>query len=117
MPYQPLKDFVIRRGGMRLAMHGGVRDRLVEMAVEEFPIDAPDDQKVEVLAARLRLRAREQYGSVIAMLLIGVLVQLITKLIVEWWKKNHSHKVLIYGWKRNAKKNSDVPPAVGHEEA
>ena len=114
--YQPLKEYVIRHGGVRLSMHGGVRDRLVEMAVEEFPIDAPDERKVEVLVARLRRRASDQYGSILAMLLIGVLVNLVSRVIVEWWKRNHSHKVLMYGWQRNAQKNPDVPPAVGEAE-
>lgn len=114
--YSTLKQYVSRTGGMRLAMHGAVRDQLVEMAVEEFPFDAPDDKRVEVLAARLRLRAREQYGSVVIVLLVSVLANLIAKLVVEWWRKNHSHKVLMYGWHKNAKANPNLPPAVGSEE-
>ena len=93
---------------MRLAIHGDLRDQLVEMAVQEFPFDAPDDKKAEVLAARLKRRAREQYGSVIAMILIGILVNLITKAIIEWWKKNHSHRVLMYGWYAEANPNLEA---------
>lgn len=114
--YKTLKDYVSRTGGMRMSMHGQLRDQLVEMAVEEFPFDAPDDRRVEVLAARLRVRARERYGSVVVMILVSVLANLIAKLIVEWWKKHHSHKVLMYGWHKYAKANSDVPPAVDTEE-
>jgi len=115
--YKALKDYVSRTGGMRLAMHGQLRDQLVEMAVEEFPFDAPDDRRVEVLSARLRIRARERYGSVLIMLLVSVLANLIARLVIEWWKKHHSHKILMYGWSRNAKANRNLPPAVDSEEA
>ena len=101
--YRPLKTFVARKGGIRLAMHGGLRDQLVEMAVAEFPLDADDDKKLEVLAARLKQRCRQQYGSVVAMILIGVLINLISRIVVEWWKNHHSHRVLMYGWQRAAK--------------
>jgi len=100
--YRSLKDFVARKGGLRLAMHGGLRDQLVELAVAEFPYDAPEDRMVEVLAARLKQRCRKQYGSIMGMILIGVIVNLLSQLIVEWWRKNHSHKVLMYGWQRSA---------------
>lgn len=107
--YRPLKDYVAREGGIRLAMHGGLRDQLVEMAVEEFPVDAPADKVEEVLAARLRLRVKEKYGSVILAILIQVAVNMIVKLVVEWWRKRHPHKVLMEGWRAQA--NSDLPPA------
>jgi hypothetical protein len=82
----------------------------VEWAVEEFPVDAPAERMEEVLAARLRIRARDKYGSVIAAILISVLAQLIVKAIIAWWKKNHAHKVLMYGWQEQsrAQKNPDV---------
>lgn len=115
--YKTLKDYVSRAGGMRLAMHGTLRDQLVEMAVEEFPFDAPDEKRVEVLAARLRVRARERYGSVIAMILVSVIANLIAKLIVEWWRKHHSHKVLMYGWHKNAQARPNLPPPLDSEEA
>jgi hypothetical protein len=115
--YKALKDFVARSGGVRLAMHGQLRDQLVEMAVEEFPFDAPDERRVEVLAARLRIRARERYGSVVIMLLVSVLANLIAKLVIEWWKKHHSHKVLMYGWHKYAQASRNLPPAVDSEEA
>lgn len=114
--YKTLKDYVSRAGGMRLAMHGTLRDQLVEIAVEEFPFDAPDDRRVEVLANRLRVRAREKYGSFVVMMIVSVLANLIAKMIVEWWRKHHSHKVLMYGWHKNAQARSNLPPAVDSEE-
>ena len=115
--HKPLKEYVARAGGMRLSMHQTLRDQLVDMAVEEFPFDAPDDKRAEVLAARLRVRARDKYGSILAMILVSVLANLIAKLIVEWWRKHHANKVLMYAWHRSAKNNSNVPPADGTAEA
>lgn len=108
--YAPLREFVSRQGGIRASMHGPLRDQLVDWCVEEFPADAPPDRMEEVLMARIRLRARERYSSVIAALLISVLAQLIVRLVIEWWRRNRSHKVLMYGWQRAAK-NSHLPPA------
>ena len=98
MQYRPLKDFVARKGGTRLAMHGGIRDRLVDMAVEEFPVDAPPDLKEEVLRARMRVRVRKEYGSIIATILIGVMINVIVRIVTEWWFSRTTHRVLIQGW-------------------
>lgn len=101
--YQPLKTFVAASGGRRLAFHRGIRDRLVEMAVEEFPLDADPERMREVLDARMRVRIRDEYGSVIAMLLISVLANIIARAVIEWWKKRHSHAVLMHGWQEQAR--------------
>lgn len=109
MQYRALKDFVARKGGARLSMHSGIRDRLVDMAVEEFPFDAPFDRKEEVLRARLRIRVRQEYNSVVATILIGVLINVIVKLVTEWWLSRNSHRVLMEGW-RHALAAARVPP-------
>ena len=98
MQYRPLKDYVARHGGARLAMHAGIRERLVDMAVEEFPIDAPVDQKEEVLRARMRIRVRKEYGSIIATILIGVMINVIVRIVTEWWFSRNSHRLLMGGW-------------------
>jgi len=80
-----------------------MRDQLIEWAVEEFPLDGQPERMAEVLTARLRLRAKEKYGSVIAAILISVLAQLIVKAVIAWWRKNHSHQVLMRGWQEQSK--------------
>jgi len=109
--YEPLKNYVAKAGGIRLATHPSLRDQLVEWAVEDFPSDAPPERMQEVLSARLRLRARDKYGSVIAAILISVLAQLIVRAIIAWWNKRHAHRVLMYGWQEQARaeKNPDLP--------
>lgn len=107
--YTPLKQFVAQKGGLRLSVQHRLRDRLVDWAVEDFPLDADDEHGEQVLAARLRLRVRQQYGgSLVAMALVSIIANLIARLVWEWWKKRHSHRVLLHGWSQRAKENPDV---------
>jgi hypothetical protein len=109
--YGPLKRFVEKRGGVRVSMHPRLRDRIVEIAVEEFPADAEPVHVEEVLKARVNRRVKQKYGSIMAMIMIGVLVNIIVKLIVEWWFSRVSHRVLMQGWHQNAVEATIVPPA------
>lgn len=101
--YRPLKDYVARRGGIRLAMHARLRDQLVEAAVADWPIGCDADKVDDVVMARLRLRVRQQYGSLMAMLLISVVANIVGRLVLEWWRKRHSHRVLLEGWSAQAR--------------
>lgn len=104
MKYRPLKDFVAKHGGLRLSMHPRLREQLVDMAVEEFPFDASDAAAVEVLTARLTVRARKQYGSILVLVFITAAGAIVAKLIWEWLRKRHAHRVLLMGWQEAAKK-------------
>jgi hypothetical protein len=106
--YQTLKNFVAESSPARVSMHGGLRDRLVEMAVEEWPADAPPSRRAEVLKARMNRRVRGEYGSIIATFVLSILVQLIVNAIVRWVEKRHANEVLIAGWCRDAQ----TPPAL-----
>jgi len=108
VPYEPLKKYVCREGGIRLSMHGPVRDKLVEWAVEEFPADAPEDKLAEVLTARLRVRARQKYGSIFLAIVLGVLIQLVVNAIVRWIESRRSNRALIVAWSASAKTPEDV---------
>lgn len=101
--YRPLKTFVAKRGGVRLAFHGGLRDRLVDMIVAEWPENCPNERIEEVVRARVARRVRDEYGSVIAMFLIGVLANAIIKIVIEWWLARNSHRVLMEGWRAQAR--------------
>lgn len=96
--YRPLKDYVARRGGVRLAMHARLRDQLVEAAVTDWPIGCDADKVDDVVMARLRLRVRQKYGSIMAMLLISVIANIVGRLVLEWWRERQSHRVLMSGW-------------------
>lgn len=100
--YAPLRDFVSRKGGIRLASHSRLRDRLIDMAVEEWPETCDADRLVEVLKARMSIRVRQEYGSIFAMFIISVLVNAIAKIVVDWWWSRDSHRVLMIGWHRSA---------------
>ena len=106
--YSPLKKYVCREGGVRLSMHGPLRDKFVEWAVEEFPVDAPEDKVAEVLTARLRIRAREKYGSVLLAIVMGVVIQLVVNAIVRWIESRRANRALMIAWATRAKAPEDV---------
>lgn len=105
--YRPLKSFVATRGGLRLAMRASLRDRIVEQIVEGWPVDCAPDRLEEVVRAKVSVRLRQQYGSVVAMFLLSILAQVIIKLVIEWWFSRQSHRVLMVGW-ASAAQNPNV---------
>jgi hypothetical protein len=100
--YKPLKKYIAAHGGPTLRMHGKMLDRLTHAVVEEWPVGCPIDRIEEVVVARMRVRLRAQYGSVIAMFLIGVLVNALVRIIIDWWLARESHKILMAGWAQQA---------------
>ena len=104
--YRPLKDYVARRGGLRISLHGGLRDQIVEAIVSDWPEDCPVEMVEEVVRARVSRRVRKRYGSVIAMLLLSAFINMIVKLALEWWFERRSHRVLMEGWRKSAQESS-----------
>jgi hypothetical protein len=98
---KPLKSWVRKRGGVRLASHAKFRDQIVEWAVESWPEDTT--RLEETLKARLAIRTKEKYGSVLAAFLVPVLVNLIVHLIVKWWESRRENKLLMDKWVADAK--------------
>lgn len=96
--YRPLKDFVRRRGGLRLSMHWGLRDRIVDEIVAGWPTDCPVERVEEVVRARISVKVRQKYGSVIAVFLLSAFINVIVKLVIEWWLNRNAHRVLMRGW-------------------
>jgi hypothetical protein len=100
--YGSLKVFVSRKGGLRLAMHAPLRDRLVELVVQEWPVGCDPANIPEVVEARVRLRLREQYSSAIAIFFLTVFLQLVIKIVLEWWFNRQANRVLMAGWATTA---------------
>lgn len=106
--YRPLKDYVARRGGFRLAMHGGLRDQVVEQIVADWPTDCPIERVEEVVRARIRLKVRQKYGSVLGMIVLSAVINVIVRLVIEWWFERNSHRVLMAGWSKVAQANPNL---------
>ena len=107
--YGSLKSFVRERGGRRLRLHPRKHvDRLVEIGVEEF---WPECDRAG-LAARMSNRVKQEYGFVLSSILIGVLVQFLAQLLIDWWRRRRSNQVLMAAWSYAAK-NPDVSPKGG----
>lgn len=103
--YRPLMTYVARKGGLRLAMHGGLRDQIVQAIVADWPSDCPIERIEEVVRARMAVRLRKRYGSVLATLLLSAFVNVIIRLVLDWWFERRSHRVLMDGWRAHAQAN------------
>ncbi|NBT14411.1 MAG: hypothetical protein EBS56_12665 [Planctomycetia bacterium] len=106
--YHTLKSFIARKADMRLAMHGRLRDLLTDIIVEEWPVGCKPEHLEQVLRAKVCLRVRKSYGSVVGMFLISVMVNALVRIVVEWWFAREAHRVLMVGWSKNAAQNPDV---------
>lgn len=98
--YRPLKSYIESKGDSRLRLHSALRDRIVDAIVCEWPVGCPVDRIEEVLAARMMVRLRAQYGSVSAKLMMAVTVGHVIKLTCDWWYAKRSHRELMDGWTR-----------------
>ena len=112
MQYPALKKYVLQNGGPRVAFRRDAAMKIVDELVEEWPESCHPAHIAEVMQAKMAIRTRRKYGTgILAMFVISVLVNHIVRLVVEWWLKRNSHKVLMEGWSRRAKEAQDVPPA------
>jgi len=113
--HRPLKAYVARKGGYRLACRARLRDQVVDQIVADWPVDCPIESMDVVVRARAAIRVKNRYGTgVVAMLLLSAFINVIVKLVMEWWFERDSHRVLMRGWamkaQRNAAQNPDVSP-------
>lgn len=104
--YAALKLFVRREGALRLNAFGPqskFRDQVIDWAIAEWPDEVDPARLEEVLRARLAIRTREKYGSVLAAFLIPVLVNVIAHLIVKWWESRKDNRAKLAVWVASAK--------------
>lgn len=83
---ESMSEFVASRGGRRLWGNRRFARRCCEWVAEENPATL-DRQTVEEI---IRRRAGQEYGSVLAAILLPLLLNLISGLIVEWWRRRNA---------------------------
>lgn len=96
--YRPLNEYAAPR--FRLAPQG-LRDELIAMAVDEFP-DMPRASRDEIVSAlqeNMRRTVKRRYGSLLATFLIGLVINVIARIVVDWWFDHDGHKTLMKCWK------------------
>jgi hypothetical protein len=104
--YSTLKEYVAESCGARGRVHAGLRDRLVTIGVEEFPVDMGCDARgLEVLQARMRRRVKEEYGSILAILIISVIANLVARAIWQWWIDRRANRAIMMVWQADARKS------------
>ena len=96
--YAPLKKFVAKRGGVRLAVRPKIRDELVEFCVDNWP----DDNSEKTMRVKAGNFLRQKYGSILASILIALLVRVIVTLIIEWWTSREENRAAWRVWRTYA---------------
>lgn len=89
---ESLTAFVAERGGSRLIGRRRLARRCCEWVVEENPA-VVDAATVREIISR---RAGEEYGSVLAAILLPLLLNLISGLIVEWWRRRNGDWLTVF---------------------
>lgn len=103
----PFRDNIVEDAWQRLpaskVLLGRARvRRLVEAAVRDWPMyqlgqcQSTDDREQLVTAYAKKL-ARDQYGSLMAILMIG-LVTAVVRVLLEWWLLSSSNRVKLTRW-------------------
>lgn len=101
MQYSPLTDFCEKRSRWFRWSPLGIRRRLINGIVADWPEGVTDTQRVaEVLQARGRSRL-QQHGSIWVVILGGLLSELI-RLAIEWWLARSENRWQMRGWCRDA---------------
>ena len=90
--YGSLDAYVVRHGGP-LVFSAGVtrRRRMLRMIIEEWPPVCPADRVPKVLSQRVNTRIKQEYGSVVLIILAQMLASMLVKLVIEWWLANHDN--------------------------
>lgn len=111
--YRPLKAYVARRGGYRLACRSRLRDQIVDQIVSDWPVDCPVEAIDNVVRAKAAIRVKNKYGTgIVATLLLSAFINVIVRLVMEWWFDRDSHRVLMRGWAMKAQQNATQNPHV-----
>lgn len=90
-------------------------DDIVTMSIENAPLEqivaAGGDQSVvlkvweaDVKRSYCLICGDEVTFGPLFWILIGPIVQLVLKKLLEWWFESHSHRVMLVGWKRELTK-------------
>jgi|AACY02.2.fsa_nt_gi hypothetical protein len=103
MPYSSLTKYCEARSRIPCRPRR-VRDRIIAGIVADWPEGVTDAAAImQVLRDRGRQRARQEYGSLL-LLIIGPLIAELIRLAIQWWLENRDHRRLLSEW--NAKANS-----------
>jgi hypothetical protein len=73
-------------------------DEIVEMIVLDWPGDVPDLRSQ--ISSRLKVRMKQKYGSVLAMLLFYAVAQFAIRAIIDWWFESRRNRESMSEWHR-----------------
>lgn len=92
-----LEDRFSRKSKARFFGHR-IRRRLMRLAVATAPVGYRGADIAEVWKADLKAAAKEEYGSVILIILLPVIMELV-KMLIIWWLERKENEEIMAVWK------------------
>lgn len=105
MRYQELREYIVERGDIRVSTNRGLRDKVINWIVEDWPVGRREDELAEALMHAMAIRLRERYNSVILTFLLYVVVSQLVKLAIDWFLERLENRQLMMQYHAQASGN------------
>lgn len=105
MKYAELHEYIIVNGDIRLSVNRPLRDKIINMVVEEWPVGCREDELAQVLMDRIAGRLAGQYASVILTFILYILVSQVVQLAIEWFLERLANRELMMQYHAQASGN------------
>jgi len=99
MSISRLQEHVWESLGARRSLAGRARVyRITRRIVARWP---DDGEGTEVSTKAVKAEEQKEYGmGIILSLILGSLIQAVVNILVQWWTKNHTNRLLMAGYKK-----------------
>lgn len=105
MRYHELREYIVEHGDIRVSTHRGLRDKIINWIVEDWPVGSREDELAEVLMHAMAIRLRGKYNSVILTFLLYVVVSQLVKLAIDWFLERLENRQLMMQYHAQASGN------------
>ena len=105
MKYQELREYIDKHGDIRVSTHRGLRDKVINWIVEDWPVGSREDELASILMQSMAIRLREKYNSVILTFLLYVVVSQLVKLAIDWFLERLENRQLMMRYHAQASGN------------
>ena len=105
MRYQELREYIVKHGDIRVSTHRGLRDKIINWIVEDWPVGSREDELAGILMQSMAIRLREKYNSVILTFLLYVVVSQLVKLAIDWFLERLENRQLMMQYHAQASGN------------
>ncbi|MGA0207389.1 MAG: hypothetical protein ACO3LT_06325 [Ilumatobacteraceae bacterium] len=101
MQYPSLTQFCEQRSRQKIFPRR-FRERVIATIVADWPEGVTDTTYIEeTLRHRCRAAVKQEYGSIV-LLILGPLIAELIKLAIQWWLAHRAHRIVMEAWRAEA---------------